>query len=253
MAKYNKLEGKHVLVIGGSKGIGRGVAEASLESGARVTISGSSQSSADATVAEIKALYPSAQIAGVGCDLSQDTVEQDLEALLQKVREVNHLVYTAADRLKLGKLETFTLDEIHKASHMRLVVPVMLGKLAARYLPKSYESSLTLTTGAICDKPAPGWTLIAYFSAGLTGLTRNLALDLAPIRVNVVEPGVVDTGIWDDIMTPEQRAKMLSSLGKTLPLGRAGEVEDVAEAYLYSMKDRNSTGEVIKTRSGGHL
>jgi NAD(P)-dependent dehydrogenase (short-subunit alcohol dehydrogenase family) len=253
MSKYNKLAGTHVLVIGGTKGIGRGVAEASLESGARVTISGSSQRSADAAVAEIKALYPSAQITGVACDLSKSTVEDDLDALLAQAGEVNHIVFTAADSLTLGGLQDLTVGQIQKASHMRLVVPVLLGKVAARRLPKSRGSSLTLTTGGIADRPAPGWSLVAYLAAGLTGLARNLALELAPVRVNAVEPGIVDTGLWDATMTPEQKAEMMRAVADKLPVGRAGEVVDVAEAYLYVMKDRNCSGEIVKTRGGGQL
>ncbi|KAI1870737.1 uncharacterized protein JN550_004883 [Neoarthrinium moseri] len=253
MTKYNKLAGTHVLVIGGTKGIGRGVVDASLEAGARVTLVGSSQRSADATVSEVKISYPSALIQGFGCDLSQGTVESDLDDLFRKVGEVNHLVYTAADSLTLGSLNDFTVEMIHKASHMRLVVPVLVGKMAARHLPKSRESSLTLTTGGIADKAMPGWALIAYFASGLTGLTRNLALDLKPLRVNAVEPGFVDTGLWDATLTPEQKAGIMEDLAKKVPVGKAAQVEDVAEAYVYAMKDKNCSGEIIKTRGGDHL
>ncbi|KAI0125924.1 short chain dehydrogenase [Xylariales sp. AK1849] len=253
MSKYNKLAGKHVLVIGGTKGIGRGVAEASLEAGARVTISGSSQRTADAAVSEIKTTYPSAQVTGLGCDLSRSTVEDDLDALFKTAGNVNHVVFTAADALAIGGLQDLTIETIQKASHMRLVVPTMLGKVAARHLPKSRESSITITTGSVADKPMPGWALIAFMATGLVGLTRNLALDLKPIRVNAVEPGFVDTPLWDASMTTEQKTAMMESLAEKLPVGKAATVDDVAEAYIYAMKDRNCSGEVVKTRGGDHL
>ena len=111
MAKYNKLAGKHIVVIGGTRGIGRGVVEASLESGARVTLAGSSQQSADKAVSSIKAEYNSAaeypatqHLVGLGCDLSsQDTAERALDDLLTRAADLNgeidHVVYTAADSL----------------------------------------------------------------------------------------------------------------------------------------------------------
>jgi NAD(P)-dependent dehydrogenase (short-subunit alcohol dehydrogenase family) len=258
MFKYNKLAGKHVLVIGGSKGIGRGVVEASLEAGACVTLVGSSQKSADTAVSDIKTTYTSADLVGLGCDLShEDTVEEDLEALFQKagsVQAIDHVVFTAADGLTISPLAEISKATICRATHMRLVVPVLVGKTAMRHLAKTPESSLTLTTGSIADGGRPGWSLMAYMGAGTTGLARNMALDLRPIRVNAVEPGLVDTPLWDNAsMTAEQKAKFLREAGVQTLVGRAGRVEDVAEAYLYLMKDGNCTGEVIKTRSGAHL
>lgn len=110
MAKYNKLAGKHVLVIGGSKGIGRGVVEGSLEAGARVTLVGSSAKSTTEAVTEVKATYPSASIVGIACDLSKDTAEQDLDALFTQAKkdagqEIDHVVLTAADPLMVMSVE----------------------------------------------------------------------------------------------------------------------------------------------------
>ncbi|KAF2964247.1 hypothetical protein GQX73_g9327 [Xylaria multiplex] len=262
MAKYNKLAGKHIVVIGGSKGIGRGVVEAALESQARVTLAGSSQQSADAAVASIKAEYPGAEVRGVGCDLSRATVEEDLDALLTRAAElgggeIDHIVYTAADSLTLGKLEDLTPDAALKAAHMRFLVPVMVGKMAKKHLRGAAEGrdkSLILTTGSIASKPSPGWSVIAYFAAGLKGLTRNLALDLSPIRVNAVEPGAVNTPLWDTAYkSVAEREAALHEMCKGLPVGRVAAVEDVAEAYVYLLRDTNATGETVQTRGGHHL
>ncbi|KAI1755856.1 short-chain dehydrogenase [Xylaria castorea] len=264
MAKYNKLAGKHVVVIGGSRGIGRGVVEAAIESGARVTLVGSSQQSADSAVSSVKAEYPDAQLVGLGCDLSQPTIDQDLDALLTRAAEltgeIDHIVYTAADSLTLGKLEDVTPDAALKAAHMRFLAPVMVGKAAQKHLAGAAngalgkagrDKSLTLTTGSIASKPHPGWSIIAYFAAGLTGLTRNLALDLSPIRVNAVEPGVVSTGLWDSgFESVEEREAGLQKMFGHLPVGKAGTVEEVAEAYMYLLRDSNATGEIVQTRGG---
>ncbi|KAI0975789.1 oxidoreductase [Xylaria arbuscula] len=269
MAKYNKLVGKHIVVIGGTRGVGRGVVEASLESGARVTLAGSSQSSADAAVASIKTEYPdttstTTALIGLGCDLSQSTVEADLDALLTCAAELNgeidHIVYTAADNLSLGSLQDVTGDLAMRAAHMRFLVPVLVGKLAQRYLGsgvaegKRRDKSLVLTTGSIASKPLAGWSIIAYFGVGLKGLTRNLALDLSPVRVNAVEMGIVNTGLWDSsYQSVEEREAALNKMCARLPVGRPGAVEDVVEAYMYLLRDANATGEVVRTRGGQHL
>ncbi|KAI0458529.1 short-chain dehydrogenase [Xylaria acuta] len=264
MAKYNKLAGKHIVVIGGSKGIGRGVVEAAIESGSRVTLVGSSQQSADSAVSSVKAEYPSAHVVGLGCDLSQPTIDRDLDALLARAAElageIDHIVYTAADNLTLGKLEDVTPDVALKAAHMRFLAPVMVGKAAQRHLAgaanglapgKGKDKSLILTTGSIASKPQPGWSVMAYFGAGISGLTRNLALDLSPIRVNAVEPGVVSTGLWDsDFKSVEEREAGLQKMFGHLPVGKPGTVEEVAEAYMYLLRDSNATGEIVQTRGG---
>lgn len=258
-SKYNKLAGKHIVVIGGSSGIGRGVVEASLEAGAaRVTLVGSSARSASAAFSTLTAAgWASNRLGSLHCDLSQDSVEQDLDAVLTAAattkHPIDHIVLTAADSLTISGLADLSLAQIRQAAHLRLNVPLILGKLAPRHLPRSNEASLTITTGSVADKPAPGWSLIAYFAAGLQGLARNLALDLAPIRANAVEPGYVDTALWNAAMTADQKEAAFAGLAARLPTGRVASAEDVAEAYLYLMKDRSATGEVVKSRSGDHL
>ncbi|KAI1506042.1 short-chain dehydrogenase [Biscogniauxia marginata] len=272
MAKHDRLEGKHVFVIGGSKGIGRGIVEAALAAGARVTLSGSTQHSADAAVASIRAAQPPEDdnaplplllpLVGIGSDLSRDTVEEDLDALLAAaagVQPIDHIVLTAADGLAVSDLADLSAARVRDVAHMRMLVPVLLGKLAPRYLlassssSSSEDKSLTLTTGGIADRPQRGWSLMSYVMAGANALARNLALDLAPraVRVNAVEPGAVDTPLWG----PEGPARdaALEGFAARLPLGRVASPADVAEAYVYLMRDRNATGEVVKTRGGAQL
>lgn len=81
---------------------------------------------------------------------------------------------------------------------------------------------------------------------------RGLALDLKPIRVNLVSPGVVDTDLWAG-MSQEQKEGMFKTFEEKLATGKVGQVEDVAEAFLYAMKDKNLTGSLISTNGGGLL
>jgi NAD(P)-dependent dehydrogenase (short-subunit alcohol dehydrogenase family) len=246
---YRKLQDKHVLVMGGSSGIGRAVAEAALASGANVSISSSSATRVESAVSQLSAAYPDRTVRGLAVDLSKPTAEADLEGLFQWVGPLDHIVFTAADQLSLGGLDSVSVDLMHQAAHMRMVVPVLVGKMAARYLPKTNLASLTITSGVVAEKPAPGWAVVSYFAGGLVSLARALAVDLAPVRVNVVQPGYIDTGLWSG-MSEDARNAMWKSIEETVPTGKVGQAEDVAEAYLWLMKDRNVTATVAATDSG---
>lgn len=95
--------------------------------------------------------------------------------------------------------------------------------------------------------------MVAGFATGLHGLTRNLALDLKPIRVNLVSPGVVETELWDSSFDQETKKKHLEGVSEHVPTGRVAQPEDVAEAYLFLMKDPSVTGTVIDSNSGALL
>ncbi|VBB73087.1 Putative protein of unknown function [Podospora comata] len=210
---YNKLQNKHVLILGGSSGIGYAVADGSLASGAKVTISSSSQTKVDAAVSRLKSDYPSQTdtIVGFPADLcNPTTVEDDLDVLFKKAESTH---------------------------------------VASRYLPKENTSSITITSFSVTKKPAKGWTLMSYYGGGLSTLAKALAVDLAPIRANVVRPGYVETELW----TEEQKASTAKAVAKSTLTGVPAKGEDVAEAYLWLMKDSNVTGAAAETDSGGLL
>ena len=101
----------------------------------------------------------------------------------------------------------------------------------------------------MAEHPNPNWSVVAGYAAGLHGLTRNLAVDLKPIRVNLVSPGVVQTQLWKD-MDNEMKDKMFKGLAERNPTGHVGTPEEVAEAYLWLMKDSNVTGRIAASDSG---
>lgn len=250
--KYNKLAGKHVIVIGGTSGIGFCVAEASLESGARVTVSSSRQSSIDSTLSRLQASYPEGKVSGHVCDLSKETLEQDIEALFEKTGKVDHIVLTAGDRLAMIPLQEATLEKIKAAGQVRFYAPLLVAKVGSRYLSPGPASSITFTTGSVAERPIANWSVIASYASGLHGMVRNLALDLKPVRVNLVSPGAVDTELWKDIPA-EAKDAMYESFKKASLTGEIGRPEDVAEMYLWFMKDANVTGTVASSESGARL
>lgn len=241
------LQNKTVLVIGGSSGIGFGVAEKALLEGARVHIASSSASRVQESVEALLQKNPGGQVTGHVIDLSSPEVEQHLEDLLSSIGStLDHIVYTAGDPLPTLSIHEINLEAIHRAGHIRFFVPLLLGKLAPRFMKAGYQSSLTLTTGAGSQKPFPNWSLMSGFLTGLHGLTRNLALDLKPLRVNLVSPGTVKTRLWGPNGVPEE-------IQSRMPLGKVGTPSEVAEAYIYLMKDTNATGSVVSTNAGSLL
>ena len=250
---FRKLLDRHVLLIGGSSGIGLAVAQGALASDANVTISSSSQARVDAAVSSLAARFPARRVRGVVTDLSRPSVEADLEALFQaaeaELGTVHHVVYTAADALSIGALDTVGVEQIHKLVHMRGVAQIMLAKVAARHLPRDNKSCIVYSGGSVASKPDPGWSMLAFAAGGLGALTRGLAVDLAPIRVNIVQAGYVDTGLWDS-MGAEKRAALKTMIEGKMLTGKFAQPEDVAEAYLWLLKDSNVTGTTAATDSG---
>ena len=118
------------------------------------------------------------------------------------------------------------------------------------YLKPGPHSSFTITTGVVSQKPIPNWTVVASYAGGLHAMVRNLALDLKPTRVNLISPGAVDTELWN---TVDQKEEVLAEMGKRTLTGKIGQVQDVVEAYLYVLKDENSTGSCVSTNSGGMI
>lgn len=112
--------------------------------------------------------------------------------------------------------------------------------------------SVVLTSGIAGRRPRKGWTVRAGICGAVEALTRALAVELAPIRVNAVCPGPVITEMWGS-MSEEDCAAMSRRIGQTLPVGRAGEPHDLAQAYLYLMREGFSTGQVIIVDGGTTL
>lgn len=259
--KYvSKLQGQRVLILGGTSGIGFCVAEAAIEHGATVIIAGSKQSKLDSKLAELEESYPDAKgrILGKTCDLSnlQDQ-ESNILALLDfatenKSKKLDHIVNTTGDGLNNPPFTELTVDTIYKAQTVRIIAPLMLAKHAETYLHKSPSSSIIFTGGAGILKPAPGWTLMPIIGGMLNSLVLSLAVNIAPIRVNIVSPGQVLTELWGggQKLSEEKAAAVAESNKGRVLTGQIGKPEDLAEAYLQLMKNHFITGQNILSDGG---
>ncbi|OAP61241.1 hypothetical protein AYL99_03442 [Fonsecaea erecta] len=251
----SKLAGQRILLVGGTGGVGISVAQGLIEFGATIILSSSRASKVKDMCAQLVSDYPDAQdrIYGFACDLASPNVEANIEALFKEVGDVDHIVYMAGDRLPMIPLEEVTLEKWQKCNQVRTIAAILVVKIGTRYMKKDRHSSIVLTGGSISEKPiAGGWSMLALIGAGLNGLTRQLAFDLAPIRVNCVAPGVIETDLWQGMGEGGKQAFFADHESK-MPTAKVGQPVDLAEAYLYCLKDANATGIVIHSNSGTFL
>ena len=234
------LEAQKVVVLGGTSGIGRAVAKAARESGASVVVASSSP-------AKVEAAKKDLGVDGHAVDL---TSEQATAAFFEAVGPFDHLVYTAGESLVLGPLATLDAATARKAFDLRFFGALIAAKLAAPRLRKG--GSIVLTHGIAGVRPLAGWSVGASICGAMESLTRALAVELAPLRVNAVSPGFVRTPLWSN-MPEADREALYRDAGAKLPVGRVGEPEDIAEAYLYLMKNAFSTGQTVIVDGGGVL
>ncbi|KII88184.1 hypothetical protein PLICRDRAFT_29812 [Plicaturopsis crispa FD-325 SS-3] len=238
-ATQDKLFGKKIVIIGGTSGIGFGVAKAVLSLGARVVIS---SSNAQKVKDALQRLESSTATGGGSVEgyplgsLDEDTVK----AFFDKIGAFDHLIYTAGDSLAVGALLTTPVEQFKKAYDVRVWGAITAVKTAHPHL--NPHGSIILTGGVAAYRPSKDWSVVASGAGALQTLTRGLAVDLAPIRVNLVEPGAIRTELWNSFGSAEVQEKVIAQWAEKSVLNTVGEPADTAEAYIYLMKAEFVTG-----------
>lgn len=218
------------MVIGGSAGIGKATAQAAVEAGARVVIASRSEEQLRETR---DALGP---VETCAFDVRDPRA---MDHCFAQIGAFDHLVITAAEVTASAFIET-DLDEARKTIDTKFWGPFMAVQTALPYL--SEAGSITLFSGVSAHRPVRGLSVVAAANGAVEALTRSLAYELCPLRVNAVCPGFVDTHGMDE----ERRAALAASL----PVGRVGEAEDVARAVLFLMQNPYTTGTVLRIDGG---
>ena len=239
MQQRNGLQNKRVVILGGSSGIGLAVAEQAAAQGAQLVIAASN---AERVQKAVESVGGNAQ--GETLDLSD---ERAVETLFAKLGAFDHLVFTAGDSLHVQDLATTDLKQARRAFELRYWAALAAVKYGSKNIRKG--GSIVLTTGIAGQRPSKGWVVAASVCGTVEALTRALALELAPIRVNAVSPGVVRTNLWQN-MPAAEREQLFESVGNSLPVGRVGEPHDIAQAYLFLMQEGFSTGQIVVVDGG---
>jgi len=235
------LSNSTVVVLGGSSGIGLATARIAQAEGAQVIITGRSSSRLEQALA---ALAPGA----IGTVLDA-TDETGTAAFFADLTSLDHVFITAGELVLDSKLAPATAA-LHPALDTRFWGAVYAAKYAAPKLRAG--GSITLMSGTAARRPLPGASVATASCAAVDGLARALALDLAPIRVNTIQPGYTDTPLFDGIFGA-QRDEILAAAGAKLPVGRIGRPEEIADAVLFLMKNGYVTGINLVVDGGGVL
>ena len=185
------------------------------------------------------------QARGATVDLTDPA---SLDRLAEDIGDIDHLVFTAGESLELAPLADLTPDIVNRFFKTRFVGALGAVRVFAPHITAG--GSITLTSGTAAEQPGFGALPVSLCGA-MNALTKALAFELAPLRVNAVAPGVVRTPLWDALADVDRQA-MYDQAAQQLPLGRVGEVADAARAYLYCMEQEFGTGTVL-TVDGGTL
>ncbi len=238
-SKSFSLEGKRVVILGGSTGIGLATAKAAAEEGATVVVVSSNQKKIDAALKDL----PKGST-GFTVDLSK---EQNIEAFFNQNGKFDHLLYTAGENLNLSNLSTTDLSRAKEFFTVRYWGAIAAIKYAVPFINEG--GSISLTSGIASQRPGAGWALASSICGAMEGLCRAMAVELAPIRVNVVLPGVIRTNLWDG-MPEKEREKFYESVSNSLLVKRVGEAEDIAQTYVFLMKQSFATGQTFVIDGG---
>jgi NAD(P)-dependent dehydrogenase (short-subunit alcohol dehydrogenase family) len=236
----NALQDKKVLVIGRGSGIARAVAFAARGAGAHVVAAGRDQP-------KLASDYDGEP--GVTTESLDITDEASIEALAEKLGSVDHVVSTASARAR-GRLADLDRDAVRLSFDTKVIGPLMVAK---HFAPRMNEGgSFVIFSGVAAAKIAVGTMAVAITNGAADILAKSLALELGPIRVNAISPGVIDTGAWD-ALGQQGKANYFADISSRNPVGRIGSVDDIAQTALFAMTNTFLTGQTLHVDGGETL
>jgi NAD(P)-dependent dehydrogenase (short-subunit alcohol dehydrogenase family) len=229
------LQGANVVIIGGSSGMGLATARLAKEQGASVTIVSRSSE---------KLQHAIQQLGNVRAVVADIISESDVQEIFRELNRVNHVFISGGQWLR-GKIVEANLETLRSDVDQRFWGPLYVVRNAT---PKMTGGSITFLSGQYASRPDVGAVVTAAMNAAIEVLAKGLALELAPIRVNAIAPGLIDTP-----MLGEHREGAAKWAAETLPVKRMGLAEEVAQAVLVLMTNSFITGEVLHIDGGGRL
>ena len=236
-----RLQGQRVVVIGGSSGMGLAAAKMAASEGATVVIASRSAEKLQRAKAQIQG-----NVEVFTVDVTQ---EGSVKEFFSKVGEFNHLT-TPGNEAAMGRFLDLDIQKAKAAFDSKFWGQYRAAKYGA---PKMRPNgSITFFAGIWSQRPVLGGSVVTAINSAIEGLGRALALELAPIRVNTVSPGIVDTPIYSG-MTPEKREAMFKEIAASIPAKRIAKPEEIAQTVLYLMSNGYSTGNTLYVDGGTTL
>lgn len=236
----SNLSGQHVVVIGGSSGIGKAVGQVAAAAGAAVTIGSRSTD---------KLTQAAKEIGGASTGVVDVTDEASLQSFFASIETLDHLVVCPGD-MAPGSVYEVPLDDIRRSLNTKIIGQLLSVRHAGKKL--SQQGSVVFMTGAAGFKPYADMSATAAANTAVAGMTRSLALELAPVRVNAVVGGLIDTPLWS-FLPDEAREGFFEQTAQASPVRRVGQPEDVAVTVLHLLENTFITGSVVHVDGGGTL
>lgn len=233
---------QRVLIVGGSSGMGLAAARQLARLGAEVLIAGRSQARLDEALATVEG-----RAAGYVADFTDPA---SLAALFARIGRIDHLVLAASADAAWGPFASVTAQALRAALEGKLIGYWQALQAALPHLRR--DGSVVMLSGAASRTAMPGTAGLAAVNGAITQMAQTLARELAPLRVNVVSPGLVDTPVYDGLPA-EAKAGMFAGAAKTLPVGRTGSPEDIAEAIVYLLGNGFTTGATLDVDGGARM
>jgi len=231
------FKSQRVLVVGASGGIGAATARAFTDAGARVVAAG----------------RPSGRLQAIADEVGSPAAELDIldngaiEAFFAREDAFDHVAITAA-ATKTGPVGALALDDARASMESKFWGAYRVAR-AARVID---SGSITFVSGFLAVRPSPGAVLQGAINAAVEALGRGLALERAPVRVNTVSPGLINTPLWR-AMPGEKREALFGKTAKSLPVQRVGRPEDIAQAILFLAASSFATGTTVTVDGGGSI
>jgi NAD(P)-dependent dehydrogenase (short-subunit alcohol dehydrogenase family) len=241
-----RFTGTSIVILGGTSGIGLAVARGAIDEGATVCIASKQPERVEHARAAL-ALTDSARLKTQTLDVVSEAA---VKGFFEGLGSFDHLVFTAGDDLPIGPLRDKDLVSARERFETRFWGALTAVKHGASSIRSG--GSIVLTSGFSSTRPRAGWTMQASIQSAIEGLTRALAVELAPIRVNAVSPGLSRTPRWN-AWTDSARQELYRREEQRLPLRRVGEAAEIATAYLYLIENTYATGTVVLVDGGGAL
>lgn len=232
-----QFQNKKVVVVGGSSGIGYATAAMAKAEGAAVTIASRPG----------ERLETAAKQLGVKAIAADVTSDEAVESLFRATGPVDHVVVTAAV-LRTAPIKQLSMADARATMECKFWGAWRVAR-AAEIAP---GGSLTIVSGFLSIRPRPGSAIVGAANGALESLAKGLAIDLAPVRVNAVSPGTIDTPIRA-AMPEEARRTMLDKVAAGLPVKRVGVADDIARQIIAFMANGFATGAVAYIDGGGSI
>ena len=233
------LKDQTIVIMGGTSGIGLATAKIIANKGAKILITGRDSDKLKQAISQL-----SGDVEGLPVDA---TSYNNLSNFYKNLGIFDHLVLSLSGKTGGGPFKNLSINQLKQAFEAKFFAYFMAVQSGLNTLRKN--GSIVLVTASSARTSYPGTSGLAAVNGALEAMIPTLALELKPIRINAVSPGIIETPWWDS-WTKEQRQSVFNQISASTPVERVGQPEDIAQAILFLLENTFITGTVIECDGG---